>query len=197
MGKHEAVDLLVHDQDTATPPATAFVTTPPLYRISPPESVDKDHTCQGHSHRPLCLLSSSSHHVLSQILTYPLLKIFHSLPNTVPSTLLPISSIFCFSFPAHSHLLTLRSPSPAVPSPLHSRPATNPPPTHCVHFSRERRGENQLVERKVIDHQTPVGKSMIGNHVLPFPHTRLIGPFRSRPVSAIHHGHYTDVPMRR
>ena len=96
MGKHEAVDLLVHSQDTATPPATAFVTTPSRFRISPPESVDKDQTCQGHSHRPLCLLSSSSHRVLSQILTYPLLNIFHSLPyifHSLPSYL-PLSSSY-------------------------------------------------------------------------------------------------------
>ena len=86
MGKHEAVDLLVHGQDTATPHATAFVTTPPRFRISPPESVDKYQTCQGHSHRPLCLLLLLLITSFPQFLTYPLLNIFHSLPNTFHSS---------------------------------------------------------------------------------------------------------------
>ena len=33
MGKHEAVDLLVPGSNTATPPATAFVTSPPRFRF--------------------------------------------------------------------------------------------------------------------------------------------------------------------
>ena len=84
--------------------------------------------------------------------------------------------------------------------PSHSPSIPVLPPTHpsspCPLLPRTE-GENQLVEREVIDHPPPVGKSMIGKHVLPFPHTRLVGPSRSRPVNAIHHGHYTDVPMRR
>ena len=96
MGKHEAVDLLVHSQDTATPPTTAFVTTPSGFRILPtPESADTEQSRQGQSHRPLCSLSSLfSSHISSHIfalfsylcfLSMPTLalfpySIFHSLP---------------------------------------------------------------------------------------------------------------------
>ena len=172
--------MVVHGQDTTVPPATVFLTTPPRFRISPPESVGKKQTCQGQSHRPLSL----SFYIVS----------FCPLLISDPLHRLVI--------PSHHHLLTLRTSSHTSSSGcfiLFSSSIPDLPSTHASSLSPLllRTEEGKLSNEMSWRNHPPVGISSIGKDVLSSPHHRLIGPSGSPPVNAIHYGHYTDVLMQK
>ena len=117
IGKHEAVDLLVHGSDTATPPATAFVTSPPRFRFHHLQKVQtqsKAVRVKAIAHfacSPRC-----SHHAPSRILpSSRILLSSYTLPSsrillssyTLPSARILLSSRIWLS----SHILSDARPS--------------------------------------------------------------------------------------
>ena len=115
MGKHEAVDLLVHSQNPATPPATAFVTSPPRFRfhhlqkVQTPSTAVRVRAIAHFACSPLC-----SHHDPSRSFSYlafvPHLAVFSYLafcpylPFLSPSRCLLLSCLLLqVSSPAPNH----------------------------------------------------------------------------------------------
>ena len=99
MGKHEAVDLLVHGSDTATPPATAFVTSPPRFRFHHLQKVQTPSTAVRVRAIAHCALLSS---------------LFPSRPVPVLSHILPSSRILLSSHILPAAHILLSSPHLAV-----------------------------------------------------------------------------------
>ena len=104
MGKHESVDLLGHSQDTAIPPATAFVTTPPCFRSHPsPESVNgsKSVRVNAIAHfacSPLCSHYVPPSHTFSYLARCPYFAFFSPSCCLLISCLLLIPTLALFPY---------------------------------------------------------------------------------------------------
>ena len=81
LGKHEAVDLFIDSQDTATPPATAFVTSPPRFRfhhlqkVQTPSTAVRVKAIAHFAYSPLCSYHDPSHS-FSYLGFFPHLAVF-------------------------------------------------------------------------------------------------------------------------